>query len=184
MSKHLQTAKAPVQGFQPDQDHSPLNHPSHSTCTAGKALGKTYGVAKNAKLIAVQLGATDTREIIASFYEIEHDLLINPERRKRSVITMSLLGPPNDGTSEKAQTLKKLVSTMMNIDVPVVIAAGNEAPRRPVIDSLPGIWAAPDFPILVIGSTNKEGQVARDSQGGEQVFLHAVGEGITYLGIR
>ncbi|CAG8974523.1 hypothetical protein HYALB_00009058 [Hymenoscyphus albidus] len=178
--KHHQTPEAIRHNYQLNQDHSLPNHPSHSTCTAGKALGKTYGVAKNAQLVIVQMARISLGEIIAAFGLIEDELLIATERRGRSVINMSLGGPTN-GKDNRGEELRDLVATMINLDVPVIVAAGNYAPGLRVVDHIPGVWAAPDFPILAIGSTNKNGKLTKWSQGGEQVFLHAVGEEISCL---
>jgi hypothetical protein len=153
---------------------------AHSVCTADKALGQNYGVAKEATLIVVQLGDGTDVDYFDAFNAIEYDLRTFPERRKHSVVTSSVVFTNSNFPIN--QRIRSKLKSVMDMDVPIVVPAGNEAddPSRQFVDQIPAFWAgAPGFPIIVVGSVNAAGQKSTFSQGGNKVTTHAVGEDIT-----
>ena len=62
---------------------------SHSTSTAAKAVGQTYGSAKEATLVVVKLASLQKRELETVFDAIWQDIKTQPLRQKRSIVTIS-----------------------------------------------------------------------------------------------
>lgn len=178
-SEHLQTDEAKIRNLQPFMDLGLVpDSPSHSTCTASKAVSKTYGAAKQAKLIVVQMPFLDGFQINDALRKIMADVSSKPDRQRRSVVTMSL-GKPFDPNNQFQVTLKSLIQDLMDMDIPMFVPAGNNAAISPKVDDAPAIWASNDYPLLSIGSTNFAGERSSISQVGDQVFLYAPGEDIT-----
>jgi cerevisin len=91
----------------------------HGTHCAGVAAGKTYGVAKNANLIAVKVlsdnGSGQTSDIIAGVNWV----ITNVQSTGRpSIASMSLGGNPSDA-------LDAAVNQAITAGITVVVAAGN-----------------------------------------------------------
>jgi subtilisin family serine protease len=157
---------------------------THSTCTAGKAVGAGYGTSKQAKLVIVQIAILDGQEINEAIEKIIDDISTKPDRQKKSVVTMSLTGtPPSTDPARQAvqASTKKHIKTLMDMDVPFFVPAGNDAPTIPNVDTVPATYASDDYPLFVIGSTTVDGRISTFSQTSDEVFLHAPGEGITCL---
>jgi hypothetical protein len=124
-------------------------------------------------------------EITAAFAEIAKDIrLHHPERRKHSVVTMSItLGKYDPSHKSSYEALRIAIQEVMSLDVPVVVPAGNHgtSPGRRKIDTVPGVFALLDrsFPLIVVGSVNAGGVGSPFSQLGGTI--NAVGEGITCI---
>jgi subtilisin family serine protease len=153
----------------------------HSTCTANKAVGTNYDVSKKAKMVVVKMFLQDSDEIIEALAAVFKDIQARPDRRKRSVVTMSM------GLSERSpfweNKLSEAIRQLFKIDVPVFVPAGNEAgdPNRQHIDSYPALFAAFNFPLVVVGSANYDGSRSPFSQSGPHLTVHAVGNGVSCL---
>ncbi|KAK4446983.1 peptidase S8/S53 domain-containing protein [Podospora aff. communis PSN243] len=181
-ANHIWTPLAEALGLDAYVDGSLM--PFHGTCTADKALGSEQGVSKRATLVIVRLAQHSLAEMLAGLAEIIQDVQDKPERRKRSVVSMSISGPVFDITRITTGIVSALVEYMMGLDIPIVVTAGNQAetPGREQVDSIPAVFAGQNNPIIVVGSTNTDGEVSRFSQVGSQVTLYAVGEGIACHG--
>lgn len=153
----------------------------HSTCTADKALGRKYGVAKQATLVPVILAEDDLAELTAGFEEVARDLQIHPVRQGFSVASLSLVTDGPGG--RQAALLARAIEKVMRLDVPVVCPAGNFGgqPGREEIDTYPALFASRDFPLIVVGSSSPQGEKSEWSQVGYELTLYAVGEDITCL---
>jgi hypothetical protein len=147
-----------------------------------KPLGQKYGVAKQATLVIVAVGEITTDEMTEAFEAIAQDLKDHPERRKRSVVTMSMSGPPLDPSIDY-HLFHAAIKSVMDSDVPVVVSAGNwgKDPNHKFIDTVPAIFARQDrnYPLIVVGSVDKTGHPSDFSQLGETIS--AVGEDTTCL---
>lgn len=120
-------------------------------------------------------------QMVAGLGVIINDIK-NKKRNKKSVVTMSFDAGKEDPDARLQNDVKDRIKTLMDMDVPVFCLAGNLAKKgHPQVDTIPGIWASEDYPLLVIGSVNFDGRVSIFSQGGDQVFLHAPGSGITCM---
>ena len=153
----------------------------HGTCTADKALGQQYGVAKKATLVPVVLANDNLAELTAAFEEIAKDLDARPERRGFSVVSVSLMSEGPGG--RQAALMARAMGRIMLHDVPVVVSAGNfgEQPGREHIDTYPAMLASGTFPLIVVGSCNREGERSPFSQVGYELTVYAVGEDCTCL---
>ena len=100
----------------------------HGTHVAGSIAGKTYGVAKKARVVSIKVfndaprPGAQTSDIIKAL-----EWVLNEYRRtnKPSVVNMSLGGPPSD-------ILDRAVAALVRGGVTVVVAAGNFTVRRSV----------------------------------------------------
>ncbi|KAI0013932.1 peptidase S8/S53 domain-containing protein [Xylariaceae sp. FL0662B] len=156
----------------------------HGTCTASKAVGSTYGVAKKAMLVVVKLPrAMELEDFFLALSALENHFKANTDRVKRSVITLSLGWAVNPNTILEAAAIKARIRNLMNMGIPIVVASGNNAndPGRMNVDTIPAVWEAPDYPLIVVGSTNSRGKLSAFSQRGPHVTLHATGEDITCM---
>lgn len=163
---------------------------THSTSTASKAVGQVYGTAKKATLVAVKMKDQSMAEIGDIFRTVLEHIKLN-EREKKSIVVLprsSSFGAkadPNDlymAQEEQRDDIKRL----MENGVIVVAAACNHALERdsdgnlrPNIDTTPGIFEGPDYPIIMVGSTDNTGEPASWSQGGDHLTIYAPGVDIT-----
>lgn len=100
---------------QVDSDDTDGN--GHGTHTAGTMVGKTYGIAKKAKVVAVKVldsqGSGSTSDIIAGM-----DWVVKNAKDK-SVMNMSLGGA-------KTESLNQAAAKVVEAGVFLAVAAGNE----------------------------------------------------------
>lgn len=180
--QHLLTQQAIDNHEEPGEDDDE-DDSSHGTCSAGKALGTQFGASKKAMLVVVRLYLIDTDEFKEALDLIIHDLDEHPERRKKSVVTMSLsIG--QDWDEETRDDVRELLNQLFDRDVPFVCISGNTDPAEndsEEVNEYPALLEGPDFPLIVVGSVNSEGALSDFSQRGPHVTLHAVGEDILCL---
>lgn len=180
-ASHLLTKQAIKNHDEPSVD-TDVDYPSHSTCTAGKALGALYGASKKATLIVVRLHDITSEEFEEALELILDDLEQNPDRKKKSVVVASLTFD-GDWEPDLIEDVSLNLRKLFDDDVPFVCIAGNEAedPGRESVDEYPALLEGPDLPLLVVGSANSTGERSQFSQGGPHVSIYAMGEDITCL---
>lgn len=168
-----------------DDDNNAKDDPwySHGTCTAGKALGAEYGVCKKATLVVVRLHDIDQNEVEEALELILQDIDNHPERRKRSVVSMSL-SMGTEWSDEDINAFKDLAHRLIDKDIPFVCIAGNieEGPPQPEIDEYPQLLQGADLPVIVVASVDSTGSLSEFSKTGPQVTIHAVGQDVKCLG--
>ncbi|KAM0290842.1 hypothetical protein ACHAO9_004769 [Fusarium lateritium] len=194
-TEHLLTEEAIKQHDEPwvddtndpddDDDNNDKDDPwySHGTCTAGKALGTEFGASKKATLVVARLHVVDQLEVEEALKLILEDLNNHPERRKRSVVSMSL-SMGIKWSDEDIKDFEGLARRLIEMDVPFVCIAGNiedESPE-PEIDEYPQLLQSADLPIVVVASVDSTGSLSEFSKTGPQVTIHAVGEEVNCLG--
>jgi hypothetical protein len=153
----------------------------HSTCSASKAAGRLYGVAKNSKLIMAKLGgsiAIRPRSIGTVFGMIASDVLQNG-RQKKCIVSLSWSSePPASGIIPQhwiAATAHMRV-LMDDLDCVIVKSAGNE--RNPdgtnaAISRCPQVFASNSFPLINVGSVDNDGIPSPRSQRGSLLTVWA-----------
>lgn len=149
---------------------------------AGKALGAQYGASKKATLVVVRLHALNSEEFLEALEAIIEDLDRNPQRRKNSVINMSLhFGIDWDDDDIQRATVR--FNALFVRDVPFVICSGNifEDDDGPEVDTYPALLEGPDMPLIVVGSVNHKGEMSEITQAGPHVNIYAVGEDIVCM---
>ena len=174
-AEHLFSRPAMAAKARPDDDWSPS---SHSTCTAGKAVGVWHGASKKATLVIVKLVSMLAYEMISALERIIDDIQAKPERQKRSVITLSIGYEMPQGDSLIFHDMRERIQTLMDMDVPFVASAGNHRIDlgKEFVHLAPAVFAGPDYPMIVVGSTDTAGKRSDFSQGGPKVVVHACGE--------
>ena len=163
---------------------------SHSTCTASKAVGQTYGTAKGATLVVVKM-ADNTLAETGSIFDFVWQDIKSKKRQKKSVVTVSLVSktpidPDKPDTWFMAQRREHdQIKVLLDNDVIVVASAGNHAKEngsdgkpRVNIDTAPTVFEGPDYPIIAIGATDFTGMPTDFSQGGDHLTILGPGKDI------
>ncbi|MEU4241373.1 S8 family peptidase [Actinoplanes sp. NPDC026619] len=135
----------------------------HGTHVAGTIGGKSYGVAKQVKLVAVKVldceGAGELSDVINGIN------WVTAHAQKPAVANLSLGG-------DKSPSLNAALQKLINSGVTVVVAAGNENVNA-ATESPSNLAAA-----ITVGATNNKDQRASFSNFGSMVDLFAPGVGI------
>ncbi|MFD8595303.1 S8 family serine peptidase [Kitasatospora sp. NPDC059646] len=140
----------------------------HGTHVAATAVGATYGVAKQASVVAVRVlddeGSGTTEQVVAGVDWVTSHAV------KPAVVNMSLGGEPDE-------VIDTAVRNSIASGLTYTVAAGNQ-----------GIDASQHSPARVataitVGATDIEDDVASYSNYGPLVDLHAPGDEITSAGI-
>jgi subtilisin family serine protease len=132
------------------------------------------------------MGYGHVEEFVEALELIVKDVKARPERKKKSVVTISfgyegLLAETNGpGT---VNSIRNRIQDLIDIDVPVFAASGNERGKsgRDNIDTHPALLATPDFPLITVGSAEADGPQSLFSQGGPHLTINAVGNQITCM---
>ncbi|KAG0091054.1 hypothetical protein BGZ92_001620, partial [Podila epicladia] len=130
----------------------------HGTHVAGTIGGNSYGVAKKVQLVGVKVLAADgrgsTSGIVAAL-----DWVISVNKGKRAVVNMSLGG----GAS---RALNDATSRLYKANIPVIVAAGNDANVNACSGSPSG---APN--VLTVGASDIRDNIATFSSFGKCVKI-------------
>ncbi|KAK1963207.1 subtilisin-like protein [Colletotrichum sublineola] len=142
----------------------------HGNCVASKTVGVTTGTAKRANLVGVRIDFTHFglfRGLQAAANEIRQKGL----EGKAVVTTSILMRAPDD---IYITSMRKVIRRLINMDVPVVVAAGNkfrDGLTEP--DKLPAVMAK-ELPIIVVGSAGRDFRIAATSRRGDLVTTFAI----------
>ena len=163
---------------QPLDEENPATQ-GHGTATFSKIVGKTYGSNRGSKAIVIKMASGAISEQIDVWNQIWSDINSKPERKKKSIVTYSMYSQnkPQDpnNLSKGRQQQKAQMKKLMDHDVPIVGIAGNDAQQsgRANVDTAPGVYVGPDFPLILVGATDNAGKKAPFSQSGNLVTLLA-----------
>lgn len=139
----------------------------HGTHVSGIIAGKTYGVAKKAKILGVKVFQGDvssTSLILAGFNWAANDIMTK-NRTQQAVVNMSLGGP---GSS----ALNAAIDSASSSGVITVVAAGNEA------QNASGTSPASAATALTVGAITSDWAIAEYSNYGEDLDIFAPGSSI------
>ena len=152
-------------------DEGPYDLNGHGTNVASLAAGMTYGVAKNASIVACKvLGVNGT----GSSFSIIQGLVwvinrVDSQRQAgkavRAVINMSLGGPGRSPIEEK------IIQSAIDLNIPVVVAAGNDG--IDASQSSPGSYNT----TVTVAATGPRDSFASFSNYGPDVDISAAGVG-------
>jgi hypothetical protein len=159
----------------------------HGTCMASKAAGPNLGVASKAHMVVLKTSSlADTQWA----FEQARDDIVKHDRKGKSVILyargplISYVGQENEAPWKD---IKPVMQDMFANDIVIVTSSGNlgEAPGHENVDTPPKIWAAEDFPLIVVGAVDTQGKIALKpgkkvsfSQGGPKVTVWAPGKDV------
>ena len=142
----------------------------HGTHVAGIAAGKTYGVAKKAKIIAVRVldddGACDSKDIVDGFNWISDQVTLT---KRPSIACVAINGPYDESINYAAGVL-------MKNGVILVVSAGNES--KDAWDDSPGSVIG----AIVVGASDIKNAMYEYSNYGSTVDVFAPGVDITSAG--
>jgi hypothetical protein len=135
------------------------------------------GFTFQAVLVSVKLSKADG-DLSNALNLVLHDLRSKLRRHGRSVVVTSV-GVGSGGTYQNAKNdpivqeiYDERLQQLFAMGVPLIAAAGNEAPGRPLVDRLPMVLQDDDTPIIAVGAADYEGTRASFSQTG-QVDIYA-----------
>jgi subtilisin family serine protease len=141
----------------------------HGTHCAGTAAGATYGVAKEANIVAVKVlgdnGMGEMSWIVAGL-----DWIIQNRVKDNAVVSMSLGGP-------SWVSVNKAVRVLTEAGVPVVVAAGNEN------QDASNISPASEPTAFTVAATTTSDSRAPYSNFGPSVDIFAPGSSVTSAGV-
>ncbi|KAI9264774.1 peptidase S8/S53 domain-containing protein [Sporodiniella umbellata] len=148
------------------------NGGGHGTHVSGIIGGSTYGVAKKANLVAVQVldesGSGSVSSILSGLQWVASN-----NKKGRSVVNMSL-GMRTAGVAPSAiAAMNDAIDAVVSTGVPVVVAAGNWAN----VDAC-DISPANNRNVFTVGATNRNDRMASFSSAGPCVKILAPGENI------
>ncbi|KAL2757031.1 hypothetical protein ACRALDRAFT_1075748 [Sodiomyces alcalophilus JCM 7366] len=147
----------------------------HGTHVAGTAAGQTYGVAKNANVVAVKVldgdGSGSNSGVLDGLQFIANDVQ-RRNLRGKAVMNMSLGGP-------RSNAVNRAVEALHDLGVVCVVAAGNE--NQDAGNSSPA--SAPSA--ITVGAIDAlNDRKARFSNHGPDVDIFAAGVNVLSAGIR
>ena len=152
-----------------DDGHGYTDCYGHGTHVAGTLGGKTYGVAKSVKLVAVRVfgcnGESSNSAVISGID------WVNFNHSGPSVANLSLEAPGS-------RAIDEAVAALASQKVTVVVAAGNEG--SDACDLSPA--RVPE--VLTVGASNRQDKLWQGSNRGRCVDVFAPGEDITSAGLR
>ncbi len=190
-----------------NQLNSETDEIGHGSCVAAKAVGGPRGVSKDADLVIVKdntyagtsKGQSETTgvEIIMGLNLLLQDILKRDSNTPKILVlafSCEFLGKlpaksfiktdasNSGGDLERSEFIYNAVhdffTALIDHGVSVVVSAGNKANNgHPNVDAYPALWAN-TLPIIVVGSSNDQGQKSSFSQGGPLVTVYASGERI------
>ena len=118
--------------------------------------------------------------LLVVYQHINHNV-----RKGKSIVTASF-GPSNPqpltALSPGCRAAQPDIKLLLDNDIPVFVTAGNDAQKisngqlRTNVDTPPGLFEAPDFPIIVAGAVDAKRTPRPDSQRGPHVQLWAAGD--------
>ena len=181
----LQTKKSREEN-QPGDEEGASEPAGHSTWTLSKVAGATLGSNRGSKVIIVKMASLAISEIIEVWDQVWNDIKTK-NRQKKSLCTFSLSSgkkiDPNNLPAQRKQQ-KAQMKVLLDNDVPIVVSAGNHAEKdggRPDVDTAPGVFEGPDFPLIVIGNCDSDGKKVSSSQAGPHLTIWAPGNNVPCL---
>lgn len=138
----------------------------HGTHVAGTIGGASYGVAKKVRLVGVKVldarGSGSTSGIVRAL-----DWVISVNKGKKAVVNMSLGGG-------RSQALNDAVARVVKANIPVIVAAGNNADQNACAGSPSGAPAA-----FAVGASDINDRAASFTSPGNCVKIIGPGVQIT-----
>ncbi|KAL1798271.1 hypothetical protein ACET3X_002308 [Alternaria dauci] len=178
----LQTTASGNHGQSPDTDDNPIQ-PSHGAQVASKAVGRKFGLAKEATLVSTKL-YPKTGDWENAMWLILEDIRNHEGRASRSVVTTSMAIGEGGWTPEAARNNARNqrlygndLRALSSLGVPFVMASGNDAkqPNRGDVDQLPMVLQDDDTPLIIVGGSEWNGKRADFSQAGPLITVYAPG---------
>lgn len=151
----------------------------HGTHVGGIIAGSTYGVAKKANLVAVQVlddtGSGSVSSIISGLQWV-----VNNAKKGRSVVNMSLGMKTNGVPSSTLSAFNSAIDAVVSSGIPVFVAAGNSGSDACYVSP------ANNKNVFTVGATDKSDAMTDYSCYGSCVQILAPGDNIlsTYVNSR
>lgn len=161
---------------------SAYNDPTgHGTAVTSKICGQISGVAKRTTIIPVKINTDNMLSWTSMWTRTLNDIKQRREQGRGALPGKTVVNFSNEyGQAEDSfdiRRVKPILGEIMSLGVPIVVAAGNSRQEiGPAIVSAPAVWAASDFPLLVVSSVDRNFQASDFSQYGAQTSVWAVGE--------
>ncbi|PXF41566.1 Extracellular serine proteinase [Gracilariopsis chorda] len=154
--------------FVNNRDDRHMDCTGHGTHMAGIIAGKTYGIAKKARIVSLRVYGCDRSAKTASIINALDWAVYHWTRTgSNGIIVLSL------NTKTPSETLRSIVASIIRRGIPVVVPAGDDAES-----SCEG-YPASEPNVLTIGSTDSMDRRSGFSNRGNCTDLYAPGSGIT-----
>ena len=173
-----------------DYWYTKLGYQGHSTCTASKAFGTTYGASKYTQSIVVKMPDWSEDSVLGLLNTIEADIR-EKGRQGKSVINMSWgSGLPQslDNLSSEWSAFYDVCKALNDLNVFMVVPSGNfatyrykDGTKRLSLDTAPAIFAYQLAMVIPVGNTNDLGQRYEDSQTINRSVALQYGSQLSYL---
>ncbi|KAL0944710.1 exo-beta-glucanase [Colletotrichum truncatum] len=150
----------------------------HGTCAVSKTVGRTTGSAKRANLVVVRV-SLDPFSMSKGWQAVRDDIKAKGLQGKAVLSTSTggwLAESADENDKEGMYSMyRTLIRGITRLDVPIVCAAGNDA-KKGIMEphSMPALLSR-EMPIIVVGSTDREGKPTTFSQRGDLVTTWALG---------
>lgn len=108
-------------------------------CAATKAVGKQFGVVKNAVIIPVKLAyEAGGEDFVNALFEI-YNYITDPTRKwyGRAVITQSFVPNRLDLDTVQLARYEQVIDKLLEIGVPITVAGGNKGNSYSRVHALP-----------------------------------------------
>ena len=148
----------------------------HETCTASLISGSESGVSGHVNIFPVKV-FDDIEHFLWLFPAIEND--INRRRIRPGYITIYCGGYAGgdfiEDYADEFVRVNAVMASLMNLGVLIVVIAGNEALQegRGPVDIWPAVHEGSKFPLIIVGSRQRDGTRATYSQTGPHVDICA-----------
>lgn len=144
------------------------NLAGHGSCVASKAAGWKTGVSKNSRLVMMK--SLPTLADVNFAFAAALDDIVTKRRQGKAVVIFpaTSIQTFRVGTAlpRNWRSVYEIIQDLFSMNVVVVTAAGNNAPRSLGLDTVPAVWALDaDFPLIVAGAVKPDGSISRFSQG-------------------
>ena len=153
----------------------------HGTAVTSKICGQIGGVAKLTTIIPVKINTDNILSWTSMWTRTLNDIQQRQANNNGALPGKTVVNFSN-GYSQASNTfdiqrVKPILAQIMALGVPIVVAAGNDRETAGAdIVKAPGTWAAPDFPLIVVSSVDRNFQASSFSQYGTQTSVWAIGE--------
>ena len=154
----------------------------HGSCVASKAAGFYNGVSKTSQLTMMKI-LWSFPAIDWAFDKIWEDIT-DKGRQGRSVVVLPAAWTNTPDRTQDSLKIERTMRDLFDINTVIVVPSGNYAKgtSRQDVDTFPSLWEDENFPLIVVGAVDQDGNYATFSQRGRHVTTWAPGVSISCSG--
>ena len=142
----------------------------HGTCVTSIAVGISVGVKKKSKLVVVKSGR-DAAAILDSWLKVAENIVLNDVKRHavmvRSLSSIKIFAK-GDEPPDPRPKIHDYIRKINDLEVPVVVSAGNNGDRSHKTDTFPALWSEETPGVYAVSALNLDGSRRPSSQYGHR----------------